>query len=104
MRALGAHRTAPGAGTDPGLERSEEHTSELQSQSNLGCRLLLEKKNAALVAGAASLLIVGFVVGADLGGLWTLSMVMAVALLLQGLIRPADPLLPPASLESGPPS
>src|SRR2546430_13426827 len=25
--------------------RSEEHTSELQSQSNLGCRLLLEKKN-----------------------------------------------------------
>src|SRR5688572_31077668 len=39
----------------PGLEnpisawrlfpRSEEHTSELQSQSNLVCRLLLEKKN-----------------------------------------------------------
>src|SRR2546427_3039015 len=27
------------------LRRSEEHTSELQSQSNLGCRLLLEKKN-----------------------------------------------------------
>src|SRR5688572_33199357 len=27
------------------LERSEEHTSELQSQSNLVCRLLLEKKN-----------------------------------------------------------
>src|SRR2546430_10971277 len=26
------------------LERSEEHTSELQSQSNLVCRLLLEKK------------------------------------------------------------
>src|SRR5256886_2387709 len=25
-------------------ERSEEHTSELQSQSNLVCRLLLEKK------------------------------------------------------------
>src|SRR2546430_12517768 len=25
--------------------RSEEHTSELQSQSNLGCRLLLEKTN-----------------------------------------------------------
>src|SRR5688572_31718859 len=25
--------------------RSEEHTSELQSQSNLVCRLLLEKKN-----------------------------------------------------------
>src|SRR2546427_348343 len=27
-----------------GLSRSGEHTSELQSQSNLGCRLLLEKK------------------------------------------------------------
>src|SRR2546430_9112621 len=27
-----------------GLVRSEEHTSELQSQSNLVCRLLLEKK------------------------------------------------------------
>src|SRR2546430_11243438 len=27
-----------------GLGRSEEHTSELQSQSNLVCRLLLEKK------------------------------------------------------------
>src|SRR5256886_10311419 len=30
--------------TDPGATRSEEHTSELQSQSNLVCRLLLEKK------------------------------------------------------------
>src|SRR2546430_7744347 len=31
---------------DPGVfvGRSEEHTSELQSQSNLVCRLLLEKK------------------------------------------------------------
>src|SRR3989475_2294030 len=28
-----------------GRRRSEEHTSELQSQSNLVCRLLLEKKN-----------------------------------------------------------
>src|SRR3990167_1609581 len=27
-----------------GVERSEEHTSELQSQSNLVCRLLLEKQ------------------------------------------------------------
>src|SRR5688572_31219391 len=36
-RALGlAAQRAPG--------RSEEHTSELQSQSNLVCRLLLEKK------------------------------------------------------------
>src|SRR5256886_17062248 len=31
-----------GVGAD--AERSEEHTSELQSQSNLVCRLLLEKK------------------------------------------------------------
>src|SRR2546430_10594254 len=31
-----------GSGPNP---RSEEHTSELQSQSNLVCRLLLEKKN-----------------------------------------------------------
>src|SRR2546430_6967559 len=29
---------------DPKADRSEEHTSELQSQSNLVCRLLLEKK------------------------------------------------------------
>src|SRR2546430_4241174 len=29
--------------------RSEEHTSELQSQSNLVCRLLLEKKNMGTV-------------------------------------------------------
>src|SRR2546430_5779478 len=28
--------------------RSEEHTSELQSQSNLVCRLLLEKKKKAM--------------------------------------------------------
>src|SRR2546430_9587427 len=30
--------------------RSEEHTSELQSQSNLVCRLLLEKKNRTHLA------------------------------------------------------
>src|SRR5688572_31169625 len=30
--------------SNPRLFRSEEHTSELQSQSNLVCRLLLEKK------------------------------------------------------------
>src|SRR2546430_2127625 len=37
-----AKRQAARAGI--GFERSEEHTSELQSQSNLVCRLLLEKK------------------------------------------------------------
>src|SRR5688572_32625808 len=31
-------------GEHAGRRRSEEHTSELQSQSNLVCRLLLEKK------------------------------------------------------------
>src|SRR2546428_8433679 len=30
---------------EPGAVRSEEHTSELQSRSDLVCRLLLEKKN-----------------------------------------------------------
>src|SRR2546430_11665282 len=30
--------------------RSEEHTSELQSQSNLVCRLLLEKKKITQIA------------------------------------------------------
>src|SRR2546430_7320798 len=53
-----AHRGRPGEGADGarqrrprardqrpgGVPRSEEHTSELQSQSNLVCRLLLEKK------------------------------------------------------------
>src|SRR5258708_17282060 len=37
--------TDPGAEeVDPALERSEEHTSELQSPDHLVCRLLLEKK------------------------------------------------------------
>src|SRR5688572_31361320 len=43
------HLRIPGMGTVNGhsntlMGRSEEHTSELQSQSNLVCRLLLEKK------------------------------------------------------------
>src|SRR5258706_12130374 len=33
-------------------ERSEEHTSELQSLTNLVCRLLLEKKNTRTSTGA----------------------------------------------------
>src|SRR2546430_12375272 len=37
----------PGVGQLPD-DRSEEHTSELQSQSNLVCRLLLEKKNTKM--------------------------------------------------------
>src|SRR2546430_9632758 len=39
-----AGRGTSGASTRR-VTRSEEHTSELQSQSNLVCRLLLEKKN-----------------------------------------------------------
>src|SRR5205085_11032149 len=46
-RPLGALRHRP-------LGRSEEHTSELQSQSNLVCRLLLEKKNNPLTRTPAS--------------------------------------------------
>src|SRR2546430_3075693 len=40
------HALAKPRGTAASLvgRRSEEHTSELQSQSNLVCRLLLEKK------------------------------------------------------------
>src|SRR2546427_4300039 len=37
-------RWLTGLGPRPTVARSEEHTSELQSQSNLVCRLLLEKK------------------------------------------------------------
>src|SRR2546430_11385647 len=40
----------------PGLPpRSEEHTSELQSQSNLVCRLLLEKKKQSVTIEVDSL-------------------------------------------------
>src|SRR2546428_2931827 len=55
-RGGGASRAMVGASPAPGrpvagarrdlhaVERSEEHTSELQSRSDLVCRLLLEKK------------------------------------------------------------
>src|SRR5437867_6224687 len=38
-------------------QRSEEHTSELQSPYDLVCRLLLEKKNAGTVTGSSGNLI-----------------------------------------------
>src|SRR2546429_3434654 len=41
------------AGSARGSERSEEHTSELQSRLHLVCRLLLEKKKLQHVAAAA---------------------------------------------------
>src|SRR2546430_4055013 len=34
------------------VKRSEEHTSELQSQSNLVCRLLLEKKKKIQISNS----------------------------------------------------
>src|SRR2546426_5826229 len=42
----GHHRTSQGTAAClvAGVDRSEEHTSELQSPCNLVCRLLLEKK------------------------------------------------------------
>src|SRR3712207_8291611 len=40
----------PGRGPrDEGVDRSEEHTSELQSRQYLVCRLLLEKKKTVVV-------------------------------------------------------
>src|SRR2546430_11595793 len=50
QRRFRAHDRAPVAAGCLAIEsvRSEEHTSELQSQSNIVCRLLLEKKKHAL--------------------------------------------------------
>src|SRR5688572_31872414 len=57
--ALSGEWTAKGLRWQPailfpvvGAFRSEEHTSELQSQSNLVCRLLLEKKKGGIAAPA----------------------------------------------------
>src|SRR2546430_11068356 len=44
VRPDGIHLTLKFLGDVVEEQRSEEHTSELQSQSNLVCRLLLEKK------------------------------------------------------------
>src|SRR2546430_16863101 len=48
-RARQRGRRGPRARSQPTGLRSEEHTSELQSQSNLVCRLLLEKKKKQYV-------------------------------------------------------
>src|SRR3712207_6900717 len=51
----GGRRGRPGTGRrrlrrrGPALERSEEHTSELQSRQYLVCRCLLEKKNITTI-------------------------------------------------------
>src|SRR2546430_12601492 len=53
----GGSPSGPGPGQScclfsrPTPPRSEEHTSELQSQSNLVCRLLLEKKKVNIHVG-----------------------------------------------------
>src|SRR5690606_23228885 len=55
--ALDCHRTPRGTGPAAdgvgfladAAQRSEEHTSELQSRENLVCRLLLEKKKKAII-------------------------------------------------------
>src|SRR2546430_17580747 len=49
-RSPGDHRERQGRGVDRPARRSEEHTSELQSQSNLVCRLLLEKKKKIFIS------------------------------------------------------
>src|SRR5438105_9680642 len=43
-RSVGSERQPEGLDDGPRRERSEEHTSELQSRVDLVCRLLLEKK------------------------------------------------------------
>src|SRR2546430_3057032 len=59
-------RRAPNADEFEGeSDRSEEHTSELQSQSNLVCRLLLEKKKIAVDAKPAATAHVKLFIGND---------------------------------------
>src|SRR5260221_2165724 len=54
----GAQRSGNPQGLHPGLriDRSEEHTSELQSHSDLVCRLLLEKKTGTSPISPVSVL------------------------------------------------
>src|SRR2546430_5055280 len=63
-RANAAEATPSGSGTHTYIvasgvsgSRSEEHTSELQSQSNLVCRLLLEKKKKIRVEESSGMYI-----------------------------------------------
>src|SRR2546421_6989349 len=48
VRLAGAASLPGGNAAKPANARSEEHTSELQSRSDLVCRLLLEKKKSRL--------------------------------------------------------
>src|SRR2546430_13073548 len=51
-RSAGSRRCGWSTRKGSRLDRSEEHTSELQSQSNLVCRLLLEKKKTRAPAAS----------------------------------------------------
>src|SRR5438093_7019488 len=53
-RSLPLGRCSPRYCSGASVMRSEEHTSELQSLTNLVCRLLLEKKNSATDRGSAT--------------------------------------------------
>src|SRR5260370_1520658 len=60
MATISSCRPSPGGPTPsrtPHAQRSEEHTSELQSHLNLVCRLLLEKKKLSHQTPTASTLL-----------------------------------------------
>src|SRR5260221_5256865 len=63
------HRGGPRAGSRRcrNTRRSEEHTSELQSHSDLVCRLLLEKKKIRLPSRLPIIVI-----------LWTVAMIVGI--------------------------
>src|SRR5256885_9075333 len=50
LHAQGGRDLLVGEALDVTQDRSEEHTSELQSPCNLVCRLLLEKKKSYVIA------------------------------------------------------
>src|SRR2546430_8997906 len=56
LRNIGMHPDSSRCQRVSAPLRSEEHTSELQSQSNLVCRLLLEKKTNTLSSDRVHLL------------------------------------------------
>src|SRR2546430_13284293 len=56
LRARAVHGGLHGRPVPVDRRRSEEHTSELQSQSNLVCRLLLEKKKRKKTCPESTLL------------------------------------------------
>src|SRR2546430_1146674 len=65
LHRLQGAREAPPPARSAGQRRphrSEEHTSELQSQSNLVCRLLLEKKKKATLATPAMIQLIVFII------------------------------------------